>query len=170
MSIDVSLDFECKQCKQLLGSNVTECTHCLNYNNQSRLLIQNFMTDDEAKAMDRVVKFVENVADMSLENTFRFVRHLRSLSAGATVAYQNKLIKERINDPKGITKKLNAAEFAQAVREQKDAQRPPREKKLLTAREKAIKSLTDIGVPESIAIERIDSEMTKVGRNPGGTK
>lgn len=176
MPIESDLNMYCSVCTKLAGSNVVECETCLRYNNSCRLLIQNFTTDSEQGAQDRVEKHL-SVHEMSLEQTMIFVRHLRALAAGATVVYQNKLIKTRIADPASLNKRLNQTkvkteEFAAAVKEQRDAQRPKKEKRILSDREKAIEKVAEIfqrtGIAETVAYTmaatEVDKRMAEVGR------
>jgi CRISPR/Cas system CSM-associated protein Csm2 small subunit len=101
------------------------------------------------------------VKDMPIEARFRYMKLLETLTAEAAVAYHNAKITERTPDPKAAEK---AEDFKKAVKAQKIANLPPKEKKLLSDADKAIAQLVKNGIPESTARRIVEAEMVKEGR------
>ena len=96
---------------------------------------------------------------------------LEGMAAQCSLIYNQHLVKSKIADPKEVEKRQ--LEWKEAEREQRLRNAQPIVKKQLTARDKAIKSLMDIGLSRSDAESSVDSKLTAQGKateNTYGTK
>lgn len=156
-----------------LGTQTIECEDCAKWNNWCRLILTptplgNTPTKEKIEHNQRSafewVSKSKHVADMSLDELFIWMKKVEAIAAGASLAYNNRLIKNRVARPDDAER---AIEFKDAVKKQKDENRPKKERVLLSDREKAIKALIDIGMDAVIAAKSVDERMASVGRNPG---
>lgn len=158
----------CPDCRTLYGANATQCAKCLDWNNTCRLIAAPIMLGastaetleyNVAKALENVQKFAHEI---DLETLFVFMKRIEAVAAGASLAYnQRTRVNSKLADPTGAEK---AKDFSKALKEQTIANLPKKEKVLLDARGKAIKALTDLGIPSEIAEKQVDERMAQAGR------
>lgn len=91
-----------------------------------------------------------------------YQKRFEALAAKASLVYNERLISEKIPDPKDIQRKNE--DWKKAIEEQKDKQRPAKERKILTDRDKAIQAYVTVGIPEQEATKIVDEQMAAIGR------
>lgn len=144
------------------GDNPRECQTCIDYMNWCRLMVEP-RTDSIASNQTVAVQWFEKmVPDMSLQEIFMYQKRFEALAARASLVYSDQLVKDKIPNPKEIERK--AADWARAVEEQKDKNRPPKEKKILSDRDKAINAYVSVGIPLDQATKIVDEQMAAIGR------
>ena len=144
------------------GDRPLECEKCLEYLNVCRLMIEprtDSITSNQTVAVNYSNKLIH---EMTLQEIFMFQKRFEALAAQCSYVYSTRTITERVPDPKELERKKE--DWAQAVKEQKDKQRPAKEKKILTDRDKAIEALIGVGVPREAAIASVDERMKSMGR------
>lgn len=160
-----------------MGSLPKECDQCLNYLNSCKLLVETskvFSSEKQTYILDkennrsqasqmcvRHMEFVEKVHELSLEHLFMYAKRFEGIAAQCSIMYHTRIVKERIPDIRSAEK---SAEFAAAVSEQRLAQRPKKEKKQLSERDKAIAALTGVGIPLAAAIASVDEKFKEQGK------
>lgn len=172
----------CTACKRRIGSNLLECERCLDYVNWTCLMVTPVGTEtdishNQAHAGDNTLKFIQNkfVDELDLQNHYIFMKRLEAMAAAASIAYNARKIKAQIPNPSKIEK---SKEWNEAIRKQREEQRPQKERKILSQRDKAIESLVGVmvktGMPEEtarqLATTQVDKSMSEVGRNVGETR
>lgn len=148
------------------GDQPRECQICIDHINICRLMVEP-RTDSVASNQTVAINyFMKLVPDMTLQEIFMFQKRFEALAAQASLIYSDQLRVERIPNPKELQEKSKKkqADWTQAVEEQKDKQRPPKEKKILSDRDKAIAAYVAVGVSEKESIEIVDKQMAAIGR------
>ncbi len=111
---------------------------------------------------------LENFTSLSkykLDDLFIFMKHLESLHATCAIAYHTRVVKERVPDIDDVEKKVRKSkEVKEALREQKIANLPKAEQKMLKDREKAVQALVSVGIPREIAEKEVDATMKGQGK------
>lgn len=156
------------------GDQPRECQTCLDYLNICRLMVEprtDSIASNQTTAMNWFEKLVpmqggKLVSEMNLQEIFMYQKRFEALAAKSSIIYNEQLIKERIPNPKELERKSaeKAEQWEQAVRDQKDAQRPAKEKKILSDRDKAIAAYKLVGIPQSEATKIVDEQMAAIGR------
>lgn len=146
------------------GTRTTDCEQCRVYNNWSRIMLTPTTMDVQHEyntSFENVPKFIE-ISKLSLDDIFIFMKKITAIAAGFTLAWDNANIKKRTPNPKAL--EAQSEEFEQAVKVQRIAQLPPKERKMLSDKEKAIKALMDIGIDKATATANVEERMAKAGR------
>lgn len=159
---------KCPSCDALFGTATVTCVKCQAYNNACRLLLTPAFTEgkvdiprEQQLGFEHASHFMR-VSDFTLEQMFVYMKKIEAIAAGFSLAYNEQLVKKRIADPKKLAK--DAEEFTEAVREQRVAQLPKKERKMLDDRQKAVAALVAIGLSEKQASEEVEKRMSKEGR------
>lgn len=163
----------CPSCSKLYGTNPIECDECLQYVNWSRLIVTPVGTDKDGNighALENTTKYIDRFYpppySASLQDLFLFLKRMEAITAGASLAYSRRKVQERIPNPKDL--ESSEGEWNEAIKKQKDAQRPKKERVLLSDRDKGIKHLmTNLKMSLEMASKIVDEQMSKEGRNPG---
>jgi hypothetical protein len=151
-----------------IGTLARSCDACLEYLNACRTLVT-IRYDHEGKLDSDMQKGVIGhvprfVHEYSLLELFTFMKRMEMLSAETSYLYNMKLIRDKVTDPDIIKRKRDPQEFQKAIQESKMAQRPEKEKKQLSAREKAIDALVKVGLPLEMATASVDEQFKKQGK------
>ncbi len=172
MSFNLSEQIYCKNCQQVKGTNPINCETCFSYLNWTRLLLAPFNTNDDSTD-DLQKRSIRNLNDFVKVNEitqpevmFKYMKLFEALSAGMSLIYNAKIINDRLPDPEQAesSSRGKSKEFSDAVKAQREAQRPKKEKKLLTLREKSIAQMVAIGMSEEDAAKFVDNGLLKAGR------
>lgn len=152
------------------GDQPRDCQVCIDYLNYCRLMVEP-KTDSIASNQTVAMNYFDKlVCDMSLQEIFMYQKRFEALAAKASLIYSEQLIKDKIPNPKELKairaddSKRKTEEWNKAVEDQKDAQRPPKERKILTDRDKAIAAYVKVGIGENEAIKIVDEQMAAIGR------
>lgn len=151
-----------------VGTLARSCDACLEYLNACRTLLQvrydhegHLATDIQKGVMQHVGPYVH---EYDLQQLYVFMKRMEMLTAETSYLYNQKLIKERVSDPDVIKRKKDPVEFKKAIDDQKMANRPEKERKQLSAREKAIAALVAVGLPLEMATASVDEQFKKQGK------
>ena len=154
-----------------LGTLCRECDACLEYLNACRTLIE-IRYDFEGK-LDKELNVKGGIArangftyahEYNLQEMFVFMKRLEAITAEFSYLYSQKVIKERVPDPDVLRRKKDPQEFQKALAEQKLANRPAKERKHLSERDKAIAALTGVGLSLEDATASVDAKFKEQGK------
>lgn len=160
-----------------LGDLPSECDQCLKYLNSCKLLVEvttafdvasgEYILDKDtnrssgsARAFQHL-DFLGKVHELNLEHLFMYVKRFEGIAAQFSIMYHTKIVKERVPDVKSLEK---AEEFSEAVAAQRMTQRPKKEKKQLSERDRAIQVLTGVGVSLAAATAEVDKRFKEQGK------
>ncbi len=157
---------DCKSCGQVLGLGCETCESCFHYVNWTRLLNEPWpnvsVTELQVRASNSFNEFTKVHEITSAEKLFRYYKQYEALAAAASLAYKMVKIREQIPDPESIERRNNSGtEFADAIRKQKEDQRPKKEKQLLSLREREINKYLKLGLSQADAERFVDQAMSK---------
>ena len=147
------------------GTQPHQCLDCVDYLNWTRLMImpRNNMgiEANQQVALNYVDKFAH---ELDLQGMFLLMKKAEAIAAAASVIYNERLLKNRqqISDPKELERK--ADDWKRAEKEMRDKNRPPKEKKMLSDFEKAVKQLTDVHVSQEAAESIVRERFAKQGK------
>lgn len=145
-----------------IGTMSVQCEDCLEYTNMCMtILLPDTSQSREANQQAVFQNSPYLVKDLTLEEHYLFMRRLESLAANVGVLYQQRIHKERVPD---IKRAEASIDYAASIKKQKDSQRPKKEQKLLSDRDKAIGALTKLGLDPEVAAKTVDKQMSKEGR------
>jgi hypothetical protein len=155
------------------GTQCIQCQDCIDYLNNVRLMNTPLHVGPDIEVNQRasMARLTKHVHEMNLQELFIYMKMLEGMAAQCSLIYNQHLVKSKIANPKEMEKRQ--LEWKEAEREQRLKNAPPIVKKQLTARDKAIKSLMDIGLSRSDAESSVDSKLTAQGKateNTYGTK
>lgn len=157
------------------GSAAATCEKCLEYLNACRTLVeigyvwnaevQDYILEKEHNQKSGTFAANHFVHEMNLQEHFVFLKRLEAITAEVSYLYSQKIIKERVTDPDVVRRKSSPAEFKKAVAESRMANRPAKEKRQLSEREKAIEGLMKgTGLDEKMATLLVDEQFKKQGK------
>lgn len=148
------------------GDQPRECQICIDYLNYCRLMVEP-RTDSIASNQTVAMNYFDKlVPDMTLQEIFLYQKRFEALAAKASLIYSDQLVKDKIPNPKEIQEraKRKDEDWKKAVEEQKNAQRPAKERKILSDRDKAIEAYVKVGIPKEAATAIVDQQMSEIGR------
>lgn len=150
------------------GSQAIQCQDCIDHLNWIRLMVKPLdnmtIQQNQQAAMGRTLKFV---GDMTLQELFIYQKMLEGMAAQCSLIYNQRLVKDKIADP--LELKRQQEDWKAAERKQRLANAPTPVKKQLTARDKAIVSLMNVGLSRADAEKSVDSKFEEQGKATGNT-
>lgn len=135
-----------------------------NTENNGRYSLEELASVNQRVAMSQTLEYVH---DMTLPEVFIYMKMLEGMAAQCSLIYNQRLVRDKIVDPKEIQK--NREDWQRAVEEQNKRNAPPIVRKQLSARDKAVKSLMDIGLSRADAESSVDAKFAAQGKATGNT-
>ena len=154
------------------GDKPLECQDCLDYLNRCRTMLEPHKMHDGtwdkeitmAATSAATFRFFEHIHEITLQEMYIYVKMTEALAAQVHFMYDKKLIKEKVSDPDILKGVKDPEEFKRSVAKQRLEQRPKKERKHLDDREKAIKALTELGIPLASAVTSVDEKFKAQGK------
>lgn len=153
-----------------VGSKSMECRECLSYLNSARLLhkVHKSIADGSIdkdlnvkRAGESALKFCH---EMTLDEHYVYLKMMETFTAMVSYAYSQKLVEVRLADAATV-KKYNGDSFNKALAEAKKANRPKKELKHLSDKDKAIAVLTAAGIDHDSATKAIEEQFRAQGKS-----
>jgi hypothetical protein len=145
------------------GYKPMECHECIRHLNFVLLMVKPLpdmgIAKNQEAATGRTLKYVH---EMTLQEIFIYQKMVEAIAAQCSLIYNQRLIKDKIPDPKELERK--SEDWKRAEKEMKDRNRPAKEKKQLSDRDKAVAALVSVGVSQSDAESSVDERFKKMGK------
>jgi hypothetical protein len=148
------------------GYKPMECQECIRHLNFVLLMVKPLpdmgVAKNQEASIGRTLKYVN---DMTLQEIFIYQKMVEAIAAQASLIYNQRLVRDKIVDPKELEKR--SEDWQQAQKEMQVRNLPKVSKKHLTDYEKAVQALMHIGLSridaESSVKERFDAQNKMTG-------